>query len=160
MKKLLTTLFLASLFANTQAAVTNTSIKVTATLNPTCEITSAKVDFGLIGIITNNATSSNSNLSVKCSNQLAYTIAFSGGNQGNNTMKGSQKGEQIPYALCKAEGWKLSGANIACTNTWINTAVNGMGNGKTQNYTVYAYVLNGFYTPDNYSDAVTASITY
>lgn len=160
MKKLFTTLFLSCLFYNAQAAVTNTTIQVTATLNPTCEITSAKIDFGLIGIVTNNATSSNSNLSVKCSNQLAYTIAFSGGNQGNNTMKGSQKGEQIPYALCRAAGWKLSGANIACTSPWVNTNVNGLGNGKTQAYTVYAYVLNGFYTPDNYSDSVVASITY
>lgn len=160
MKKIFTAVFLACLFSNAQAAITNTSIKVTATLNPTCEITSAKVDFGTIGIITNNATEGNSNLTVKCSNQLSYTIAFSGGNQGNNTMKGREKSEEIPYALCKAQGWKLNGANIDCTDTWVNSAVNGMGNGKTQTYIVYAYVLNGFYTPDNYSDAVTASITY
>lgn len=160
MKKILAALCLALISSHSYAGMTSTSIQVTATLNPTCAITSAKIDFGLIGIVTSNATSSNSNLSVKCSNQLAYTIIFSGGNQGNNTMKGSDKGEFIPYALCQAEGWRLSGSSIACTKTWINTALTGMGNGKLQSYTVYAYVLNGFYTPDNYSDTVTASISY
>ena len=160
MKKIIA-LLLALGISQVYAAATNTSIQVTATLSSTCSISATNVSFSTIGIATGNATSSNSSLVVKCSNKLPYTVGFSSGNQGNNTMKGSNKSDTIPYTMCQQAGWSLNGSNLVCNNkSWITSTMTGTGNGTTQSYTVYGYVSNGYYTPDNYTDTVTTTIWY
>ena len=161
MKKIIALLLFALCMSQVYAAATSTSIQVTATLSSTCSISASNISFATIGITTSNVTSSNSSLVVKCSNKLPYTIGFSSGNQGNNTMKGTNKNETIPYAMCQQEGWSLNGSNLICNNkSWITSTMTGTGNGINQSYTVYGYVANGYYTPDNYTDSVTTTIWY
>lgn len=162
MKKLFSIILLALSLSSmqSQAATTGTNIQVTATLSATCSISATNVGFGNIGTSTNNVTSTSSSIVVKCSNKLPYTVGLSSGNQGNNTIKGANKFETIPYALCQQAGWSLNGSNIVCTKSWITATLTGTGNGTNQNYTVYGYVLNGYYTPDSYTDNVTTTIWY
>ena len=142
------------------AASTGANIQVQATLNPTCSISSQNLSFGLIGVSSGNVTSASANLSLKCSNKLAYTVGISSGLYGNSTMKGSSKGDSINYALCKQTGYSISGTMVNCNNSWISSTLTGTGNGTNQSYQMTGYILNGFYTPDNYSDSVTATIWY
>lgn len=160
MKKLFALLVFSLGLNQVQAAATNANIQVTATLSATCSINATNVAFSNIGTVANNVTSTTSNIQIKCSNKLPYTVGLSSGNQGNNSMKGSSRSDTIPYALCQQSGWSLNGTNVVCSKSWITSTMTGTGNGTNQNYTVYGYVLNGYYTPDSYSDNVTTTIWY
>lgn len=151
---------LLMLIGQSFGASTGTNIQVQATLNPTCSISSQNLAFGLIGVSSGNVTSTSANLSLKCSNKLAYTVGISSGLYGNSTMKGSSKGDFVNYALCKQTGYSITGTTINCNSSWISSTLTGTGNGTNQSYQMTGYILNGFYTPDNYSDTVTATIWY
>lgn len=159
MKKIISTILLM-LCGQCFAASTGTNIQVQATLNPTCSISSQNLAFGVIGVSSGNVTTTSANLSLKCSNKLAYTVGISSGLYGNSTMKGSSKGDFINYALCQQTGYSISGTIVNCNRSWISSTLTGTGNGTNQSYQMTGYVLNGFYTPDSYSDTVTATIWY
>lgn len=101
----------------------------------------------------------NSALGVACTNNTPYTIGLQPSN-GNTSGYGVLKGtganqDKVPYQLSSTPG--------PTGTIWGNTSLNavaGTGTGLTTDYPVYATVPSSNFTPDNYADTVTISVTY
>lgn len=163
MKKIITiaAIVLLGLVSNSQAANTTNTTKSTATLAASCQVLTNDIDFGVITPATSGSTDKLGSLQVLCTKQSSYQIVLSLGLNGNRTLKGVNKGQFIYYSLCQAPGWSNSG-NSSCTNGyWLpGYPRNGTGTGALQTHTIYAYVPNGFYVPDSYTDTTTVTVSF
>lgn len=147
------------------------NIQTTATLASTCQINSTNIDFGNIG---GNATlhmSSAGAVNVLCSNKTSYTIRLNSGiNNGSATTRylvGSATGDKVVYAICKTASWSMADlvGGQCSSGPWYTQGgndypVTGVGTGATQSYPSYGFIESGYYSPDTYSDLITATITY
>lgn len=132
---------------------------VIATVVKRCNISyAADVNFGMVSARQTDVTAFNS-LGVICTSNTPYIIGLlpSGNNtSGHGVMKGTGANtDTIPYQLSSTPG----PAGTAWGNTELNS-VAGVGTGSTTAYTVYGTVPDVNYTPDNYSDTVTITVTY
>lgn len=158
---------------NADAGTITASTKATATISSSCQITATNINFGELGGAAQLVWSpSNGNVSVLCSNNASYTIQLNSGvNNGSASsryMVGQKSGDKILYIICKTASfsgtWGQAGGQ--CTNgPWytqgsFNYPVTGKGTGVIQNYPTYGGVQSGYYTPDTYTDTITATITY
>lgn len=132
---------------------------VSAVVTKQCNISYANnIAFDPVKASQRNATATGS-LGVACSTSTPYTIGLTPSN-GNTTGSGIMAGtgtnnDKVPYLLSSTPG--PSGT------VWGNTSLNnvaGTGTGSTTAYPVYATVPSANYTPDNYADTVTISVTY
>src|SRR5690606_16632657 len=144
----------AGLSATANAATDTKNFNVTMTITGACDIhtgTATNVDFGSHAAGGGDQTATG-NLIVNCSDTTPYAITLSNGANyaGGRRMKSGSN--YIPYGL-----FSDAGATIA----W--TSVAGTGNGLDQNIPVYGKVLSASYAtaiPGNYTDTVTATVTY
>jgi spore coat protein U-like protein len=134
---------------------------VTANVINDCTIAATNINFGTAGVLSTALTATGT-LTVKCTNNDAYSIALSAGagsgaNVGDRRMTQSGGTTQVHYQLYQ---------NAAYTTAWgdgtngTRTAT-GTGTGTNQALTVYARVLPQT-TPSagSYVDTVIATITY
>lgn len=152
-----------------QAGSITTNNKATATLISTCSITGINVDFGNL-TATNTPTTlwATGGVQALCSKNANYSIQLSLGNNvdPNNwrRMIGASNGAMIQYTLCQTQSSSgtFGTASGGCTVAWRGTQYpkNATGTGSIQSFPVYGWSSTGFYTPDTYSDTITATITY
>lgn len=152
-----------------QAGNLTTTNKATAILSSTCSITGTNVDFG--NLTANNTPTTlwaTGGVQTLCSKNASYSIQLSLGNNvdSNNwrRMIGASSGTMIQYTLCQTQssGGTFGTATGGCTVAWRGTQYpkNATGTGAIQNFPVYGWSSTGFYTPDTYSDTITATISY
>lgn len=160
-------LYPCSVYAGTATG----STKATAKLSSFCTITAQPINFGNVAGPTNNLYSSQSNVSVLCTKNSSYTITLNLGinTQGQTTrnMIGATSGQIVNYMICKTPSMSGTwGVNDQCAQPWFSIGatnyytVTGTGTGVNQSYPMYGVVQTGYYTPDNYSDTITATINY
>lgn len=132
---------------------------VSANVTKQCAISYANnISFNPTKATDRNATAKSA-LGVACTNNTPYTIGLQPSN-GNTAGYGVLKGtganqDKVPYQLSSTPG--PSGT------VWGNTSLNivaGTGTGLDTDYPVYATVPSANFTPDNYADTVTISVTY
>lgn len=144
-------------------ATASSSFQVKLTISKACSVsTSGLLDLGTVSAdSTNDVTQNASNINVKCSKTTAYKIGLKPGSNsanGTGTMAGTGSNtDTITYALYQDAGNSSPWGNTAGTNT-----KDAVGNGTTQNYTVYGKVLSSSLnvTPDAYTDTVAVTVTY
>ena len=144
----------AGLSATASAATDTKTFNVTMIITGACDIhtgTATNVDFGSHAAGGGDQTATG-NLIVNCSDTTPYTITLSNGANyaGGRRMKSGAN--YIPYGLFSDAG---------ATTAW--TSVGGTGSGLDQNIPVYGKVLAASYAtaiPGNYTDTVTATVTY
>lgn len=155
--------------SNIQAGSIATNNKAIAILSSTCSITGTNVDFGnLTAIITPTTLWATGGVQILCSKNAAYSIQLSLGNNvdPNNwrRMIGASSGALIQYTLCQTQssGGTFGTATGGCTVAWRGAQYpkSATGTGAIQNFPVYGWSSTGFYTPDTYSDTITATISY
>lgn len=138
---------------------TNFPFNVIAAVSKQCNISYANnVSFGAVAAMQSNLASNNT-IGVACTNGTTYTIGLSPSNNntgGTGVLKGTGANtDQVPYQLRQAAG--TAGA------VWGNTALNNRsstGTGIAQQYPVYVTIPSTNYTPDDYADTVTITVTY
>lgn len=154
MGRKITTTALAFLLASNSFADTNSTAtqKATATLNSSCVISVIDIDFGEIAKTgSSRVPSSTGNISLNCSNKLAYKITLNIGVNatGNSPMMiGNISGEKINYGICRYS-YSSGLSNPTCgpdTKGWLNPISNpvygfitGTGNGIQQNIPIYGF---------------------
>ena len=156
--------------APTFAAQTTATPKATATLAKSCTISATGIDFGNVtGSSHTQWAPSAGNIGVLCSNQTAYTIALNMGLDNishSRNMVGTNSGQTITYTVCQTQSFSGTfGSGGSCGKTWrtdtdVSVTYAGTGNGFLQNIPTYGIINSGYYTPDTYSDTITATITY
>lgn len=137
----------------------NFPFTVSAVVSKQCNVSYANnVSFGPQSAMQSNLASNNT-IGIACTNGTLYTVGLTpsnGNTGGTGALKGSGANtDQVPYQLRQAAG--TSGA------VWGNTAQNmpsSTGNGSTQQFPVYVTIPSTNYTPDDYADTVTITVTY
>ncbi|WP_213132551.1 Csu type fimbrial protein [Citrobacter sp. FP75] len=132
---------------------------VTANVTKQCAISYANNISFTPSKATDRNVTAKSALGVACTNNTPYTIGLQPSN-GNTAGYGVLKGtgtnqDKVPYQLSSTPG--PSGT------VWGSTSPNtvaGNGTGLTTDYPVYATVPSANFTPDDYADTVTISVTY
>lgn len=153
---------------STFAGTTTGNLISTAMLSSACTISTTDASFGdVTGTPTTFWTSGT--VQTLCSKNVSYAIQLGMGNNAdvNNyrQMTGSVSGEKIKYTICKTKSniiatWGSSTAG--CNVPWRGSAypMNTTGTGALQTFTFYPLTQTNYYTPDNYSDTVTATVIY
>ncbi len=131
------------------------TFNVTATVQATCSISASALSFG---VYTGSALSASSGLSVACTSTTTYTIGLSAG-----TTTGATDSNRLMIGPVSSTLSYSLHSDAAQTSNWGATTgtVSGTGNGATQAIPVYGRVAgNQYKNPGNYTDTITATLTY
>lgn len=159
-------LFLLILMNLSVAQTTTTSTKATSKLSSSCKIDAGDLNFGVIGNVVGETTPATSNVNILCTRGTSYSVSVSLGTQGGGTtrlMRGVNKGDTFNYSICQEQGWSYQVNNgTHCTGkAWYSSVpLTSTGLGTQQTFTMYGYTINGYYTPDDYTDTASITITY
>jgi spore coat protein U-like protein len=129
-----------------------------ATVINDCIMTATNMTFATTSIL-NNPVNATSGLTVQCTNNDAYRIAFSGGGSGNALARTMLRtgGGTVAYQLYTDAGRTL----IWGDGTGGTVANLGTGSGLQQLISVYGQVsAQTTAIPGNYSDNITATISF
>lgn len=124
-----------------------------------CNINAGNLVFPNSNLL-NSAVRTTSSLSIQCSNNTAYRIAFSAGANGSGMtarkMKNTGNTETVSYQLSNA----LDGASLG-DGTGGTVIFSGTGNGAVASKTVYGLVPpQSTPSPGDYKDTITATVSF
>jgi len=151
--------FAIAFVPSASATTTTAQFQVTATVANTCTISGATLAFGAYSGALVTGTS---NLTVKCSNFALYSIALdkgqgSGGSFATRYMTNGTS--TLGYQLCTASG--CGTGTIWGDGSTGSSTVAGTGTGANQTIAVYGQIpASENSISGNYSDTITATITY
>ena len=140
--------------ASARAGTANATIAVSVTVVSTCSVSGSAVSFGAVAA--GSGAQQQSALTVKCNPGTAYVVALNEGQSGDASkriMSGGDGGE-LSYDLYR---------DAARSQRWADgaMAVSGIGTGDVQSLPLYAAIQpSAASTAGNYSDSVTATLTY
>ena len=151
---------LALLCGVANAATTTTTFQVKLTITAQCTIVSASaLDFGSNGVINANIDQT-STLNVQCTNTTPYNIGFNAGTGAGGTVA-VRKMTGPASATVNYSLYTTAARTVVWGNTVGTDTIAGTGNGASQPYTVYGRVpTQTTSAPGNYTDTVTATVTY
>lgn len=139
---------------------------VTLTIQGSCDVISADtVAFGNVLASVGTATA-DGDVTVQCTKGTAYALALNGGAHSSNNINARQMliggagTDTIAYQLYQDSGTSTVWGETANTDTVDGTGA-GFGAAFNQVHTVYAEAtIVGSETVGNYSDTVTATVTF
>lgn len=137
-----------------QAATATATVQVTATILPSCILSTTNIDLGTYNASDASAKTGNGTIKVTCSRSLGYDVKLSAGVSGDENARVLKFGEnRLNYVL------KYNNSNFNSTN-FIQMA--GASNtGVETSYTVTAEVAAGQFVPAGvYEDTLTATVNY
>lgn len=139
----------------------STTLAVSATVVPVCEVSTTAVAFGNVTAAAD--VYANGNVSVKCLNVTAYVIDLDAGlHYGNYIRRIANAGNMIGHALTKDNGFTEWGdSGHANTYSW-GSGLGDTGNGSAQSHTVYGRLYSfGTTVPAAvYTDTVTVTVYF
>lgn len=165
-------LLLALGVSQANAGSITASTKASATLQGVCTISTSGISFGNIassGTAQTMYAATPGNVQVLCTKGTSYAIQLNAGVNETNSgrrLRGATSGDLIMYAICATNSFSGSWATGQCTaGAWFsdgsyNYPINSTGTGAMQNFPAYGVIQTGYYTPDTYSDTITATISY
>ncbi len=133
-----------------------TSFTITATIVANCTISAGALSFGTYTGAVSNSTST---IVVSCTKNAPYYVGLNAGTATGATVttrKMTSGTHTLNYGLYSNSGHTTNWGNTVGTDT-----VSGSGTGANQSLTVYGQIPAGqTLIPGNYSDTITATITY
>lgn len=175
MKHCLKKSFIALAIINTinlsYSASTTSVLQASGKISDVCYLTATNINFGILNLkAPGNINYANGTLSLLCTKSTSYSVIlgfgtaatgafYTNGRPNTGFMTGQNTGNHIAYSI---QSQPINNS----LPSWGSTPVNGTGTGSNQNYSMYGEIqLNAFGTPaypvpDNYSDNVTATVTF
>jgi spore coat protein U-like protein len=150
--------FLSGLGDCTLGTTVAMPFQVRASVINDCNINVGSLVFPNANLL-NSAVNTSSSMSIQCSKNTAYKIAFSAGNNGTMTarkMKNTGNAETVSYQISNT----LNGASLG-DGTGGTVSLSGTGDGTTKNQTVYGVVPSqATPSPGDYKDTITATVSF
>ena len=166
--KLFILAILAANFSHSFADTITSSTKATAQLSSSCQFSVENISFGDItptgttDIGWTSTTNTIGNLNIQCTNGTSYAIALSlGANYiGGYRYLENSSANQAQYTICQTNVLNIGA--LSCGKTWKSGTdrYSSKGTGSSQNIPMYAFIKKGYYPPGDYSDIVTATVSY
>ena len=130
----------------------------TATVNATCNVSAANINFGSAGVLSANINSTGT-VTPQCTNSTPYNIGLNAGTATGATVttrKMTNGAATVAYRLYSNSGRTTNWGNTVGTDT-----VGGAGTGNNQSYTVYGRVpAQTTPAPAAYTDTIVVTVTY
>jgi spore coat protein U-like protein len=157
----------ALLLSNTVAMAGSATgaLAVSATVSPTCAVTTSPVNFGAYHPAAKAPTDATGLLVITCTEGVFFDIALDAGaypsipgDAATRRMTRIERGRSLPYALfADSVRTTLWGSAYNTTQRFFTHA----GNGAAHDYPVYGRIDAGQYVPAGlYADTVIATLTY
>jgi spore coat protein U-like protein len=142
------------------AATATTTFQVTATVLSVCTVSATNLAFGNYDASSGTPNDASSTVTTTCSNSTAYTVALNAGTGSGATValrRMTNGANTLNYTMFTTAGrTTVWGDGTLSTVTQAAT-----GNGAGQALTVFGRIPTGQYvTAGNYTDTVTATVTY
>lgn len=141
-----------------RAASISTTFNVTATVQASCGVTAADLDFG--AYMPGSDAANDTTIDVTCTNGTAYTIALDGGSVAHDVsarQMSDGNSHTLAYGLYTTAGFTTAWGD----GTGATTTVSGTGDGSAQPATVFGQLPAGQYVPAApYADQITVTVTY
>ena len=144
------------------AATDADDFDVTITITATCSIdtTTADVAFGSQASTATNVQNSTATIDIICTNGTSYSIALNGGANADGTSRRmigqTDAGVFVPYELYSDNYTTLWGDGT----TFGALKAGQTGTGLTQSHIIYGQVPSANFSAQDYSDTVTATVTW
>jgi spore coat protein U-like protein len=130
----------------------------TATINPSCNLSTGNLNFGSKGLLTSNTDATNS-LGVTCTNTTPYSVGLNGGTSGAadpTKRKMTAGAASVTYGIYRDAARSLPWGSTIGTNT-----ASGTGSGVATAFTGYGRVpVQVTPAPGTYTDTVVMTVTY
>ena len=140
---------------------------VSATVRPSCLVTTSTMDFGAIEAIKTGPFYASSVIKTRCTNTTAYQIALEPRgtptpSDGKGTLRSSSTALSNPDTFVRYGLYRDAGTSQAWGNVLNSNTQRGIGNGSAsfQEWTVYGRIDDVNVIPDSYSDTVTVKVYY
>lgn len=142
-------------YSPVNASTTSDTFLVTITILATCSVdtTSANVGFGSQASTATDAAATGT-ISVTCTPGTSYTVELNNGENYSGTTRRMIKGaDYVAYGLYQ---------DSAHSTAWGTDPdwVSDTGDGSAQSHTVYGLVPSANFPAGDYTDTVTATVTY
>ena len=159
MKKYLTTLLFSLMATSVFAESSSTTIVAgSAKVNSTCTVSVLPIDFGVIQ--SNSQNQKSTLLTSTCTKGTSFTVVLSTGNSNdfsNRYMNLTDNSDQLKYNIYLDNFY----TNILGDGNNNTVILSDIGTGEDQIYTIYGKIPTGQYvSPGNYSDLITATLSY
>jgi spore coat protein U-like protein len=166
MQKIILGVTLALLFGAAQAASVTSNIPVSTQVVPalpTCQITTAPLNFGIYDPASGLAANSTTFIAVNCSVGATYSLGFSSANNGGGA------GSLVPPLGGNALIYQISDVAYPTADMGLFTynPIIGLGTGIQNNHLIYASIFGGqatnlpaSYTNQSYSDTLVVHLNY
>lgn len=153
------TILLLALLSSSSAfaAQSNIFLNIGSILQPSCELSSSNVPFGLVSATNGNTTSGS--LSVICNRLTSYTVKYGPGRSTINTNRymTNTNGDKLYYNVYQASDY----INILGDGTAGTAVKSAFAIGMSQNWPMYFRLPSGQYVkPDAYTDNITLTVEY
>lgn len=152
----------AALVTVSSAALADTdTMTVSADVSSTCEVTADNLAFGTVNVLSPDAVTASSNISVTCTADTTYDIGLDGGNSGDVSARymtdGATTPNQLNYNLYQESTHDTVWGDTAGTDT-----VAGTGTGSAENHDLYGKVPEGQsgLPSGTYDDTINVAIYY
>jgi spore coat protein U-like protein len=140
-----------------QSQTTNTTIAVTASVDPVCSVTASTLSFLTVPVST--VVNANATINVTCTTGATYEVGLDYGVNFVSTQRKLIKTAGvavIPYNLYQDAGYTIPWGNSLEVDT-----KEGTGTGSAVPWTVYGQIPSqGTVTTGVYTDTVTVTVTY
>lgn len=151
--KMVLSILAMTLAPQLSAAIATSTIAISATVLPSCTVSSSPVAFG--AYTPNTMASRQGLLTVRCTLGAAYSVALDEGAAGDGGSRHMVRsdGAKLPYDLYRdsahQQRWGSGSASRA-----------GTGSGSDEAMTLYAAIPPNTAQPGDYSDNVTVMVSY
>jgi spore coat protein U-like protein len=137
-----------------QAATATATVQVTATILPSCILTTADINLGAYKASDAAAKTANGSIKVTCSRSLSYEVKLNGGNSGDQNNRQMTSGSNTLDYIIKYNNANFNDDNFISMAGASNTGVETI-------YQVKVEIPAGQFVPaGNYEDVLTATVDY
>lgn len=152
----------AALITASSAALADTdTFTVSADVQSSCEVTANNLAFGSVNVLSVDAVSATSDISVTCTSDTPYGIGLDGGNAGDVSARyltdGATTPNQMNYNLYQESTHDTVWGDTDGTDTVADT-----GSGSAQSHTVYGEIPGGqdSLPAGSYDDTINVAVYY
>lgn len=138
------------------AATTNSTMAVSATVASSCVVSTSPVAFGTYNPQLGSTLDGLGAVAVTCTKDTTYTVSLDGGGQADVAARAMLSGgNQLPYQLYSDASYSV------VWGTAVGQTVAGTGSGTQQNLSVYGRIPASQNVPaGSYTDTINVTVTY
>jgi spore coat protein U-like protein len=148
-----------------QATTATANVGVSATVVPSCSISTSNLSFGNYTASSGTANTTTATLSFTCTSTTTWWIGLDAGTNSGSTsnprIMSDGSGDSLNYDLYQDSGHSTVWGNTSGTGVTSSSTGQSAGTGSVQTATIYGLIpIHQYVVPNAYTDTVVATINF